>query len=75
MLARMSAMDSIGENPSKNENALATVKYVLAKNANDIEKLFNVAEQLIAIGKPDANIRLIGYICAQVPKDSRCGAR
>lgn len=72
MLARMSAMDSIGDDKDKNANAIATIKYVLARNSKDADKLFDVAGQLMDIGRPEANKRLVASICRQVPQDTRC---
>lgn len=71
-LARMSGLNSWNDDEKKNANAQAIVKYTLARNNNDAQKLFEVAGQLTDFGATLGSERLVSYICNEVPKHSRC---
>lgn len=75
MLARMSGMDSLADDVSKNKNAAAVVKYVLARNPADVDELFDTAEQLLNFRPIEGSKRLVSYICDEVAQDARCNGR
>ena len=71
-LARMSGFGSWSDDSKKNKNAAAVVKYTIARNAKDVEELFDTAGQLTDLGAIEGNKRLVSYICNELPQDARC---
>jgi len=71
-LNRMAAFQSWEDDTELNKNAADTVNYVLGRNPDDINELFEMVKQSIDFGQEDGAKRLRSYICRRAKHDDRC---